>query len=102
MGTVEKSGPLTPGGLAAIERVQPPSMTKILATLEGKGLIRRDRHPTDGRQLHVTITGAGQALVAGERRARTAWLVTALDQLTAEELDLLHEVQPLLDKLASL
>jgi DNA-binding MarR family transcriptional regulator len=99
---VEKNGPMSPGELAASERVQPPSMTKILGTLEGKGLVARDKHPTDGRQAVITITAAGQALVGRERQARDAWLAKALAQLSPEELDLLNRVQPLLDKLGSL
>src|ERR1700709_811562 len=39
--TLDKRGPLSPGELAGLERVQPPSMTKILAKLEEKGLIAR-------------------------------------------------------------
>jgi DNA-binding MarR family transcriptional regulator len=99
---VEKNGPMSPGELAASERVQPPSMTKILGTLEGKGLVARDKNPTDGRQAVITITAAGQALVGRERQARDAWLAKALAQLSPEELDLLNRVQPLLDKLGSL
>jgi DNA-binding MarR family transcriptional regulator len=102
LATIGQAGAITPGELANIERVQPPSMTKILTTLEARRLVRRDRHPTDGRQVIVTITAEGRALVTGERRARTAWLATALDQLSPQELDLLREVQPLLDKLAKL
>jgi DNA-binding MarR family transcriptional regulator len=100
--TVSHGGPMTPGELAASERVQPPSMTKILAGLEGRGLVSRERHPTDGRQVVISITEAGLALVAEERHARNAWLSTALAQLSADELVLLERVRPLLDKLARL
>lgn len=100
--TLEAHGPMTPGVLAASERVQPPSMTKILAGLESRGLVRRDRHPTDGRQAIVTITAEGSALLGRERQARQAWLATALKQLSESELALLREVRPLLDTLATL
>lgn len=99
---LETNGPMTPGELATSERVQPPSMTKILAKLEEKGLVSRDRHPSDGRQVVVSVTADGSALVAGERRARDAWLSTALGKLSPAEQALLREVQPLLDRLAAL
>jgi DNA-binding MarR family transcriptional regulator len=96
------NGPMTPGELATSERVQPPSMTKILAGLEAKGLIRRDKHPTDGRQMIVSVTADGTALLNRERRARQAWLALALEQLTPTEQQLLRDVQPVLDKIANL
>ena len=100
--TLEKRGPMSPGELAAHERVQPPSMTKILAKLEEKGLILRTPHATDRRQVVVAATDAGRTLLAKERRERDAWLSTRLAAITAEERDLLAEVTPLLDKLAAL
>ncbi|MCW2527088.1 MAG: transcriptional regulator, MarR family [Pseudonocardiales bacterium] len=96
------NGPMTPGELAVAERVQPPSMTRILAGLEAKGLARRDKHPTDGRQVIVSVTPQGTALLAREREAREAWLARSLKQLTPTELQLLRAVQPLLDKIANL
>src|SRR5215475_2556139 len=48
--SLELAGEMTPRELAEAERVQPPTMTKIIAKLEDRGLVRRDRHPTDGRQ----------------------------------------------------
>src|SRR5919202_2181701 len=74
MGTLRKSGPMSAGELAACERVQPPSMTKVLANLEERGLVRRDVHPTDRRQAIIAITPAGEALLDEERRSRDAWL----------------------------
>ncbi len=67
-------GPLTPGELAARERVQPPSMTRTLAALEQQGLVVRTPHPTDRRQVLVAATGAAQALLHEDRRHREAWL----------------------------
>src|SRR5688500_5357778 len=49
LGTLTNHGPLTPRELADHEKVQPPSMSRILAGLEERGLVRRTPHPTDGR-----------------------------------------------------
>ena len=100
MATLEKQGAMTAGELAAAERVQPPSMTKVLASLEERGLIRRDPAPNDRRQAIVSITPAGLTLLDEERRSRNAWLTQQLAKLTPEERALLRNVVPVLDKLA--
>jgi DNA-binding MarR family transcriptional regulator len=100
MGTLSKSGPMSAGELAACERVQPPSMSKVLSTLEERGLVRRAVHPDDRRQVILAITDKGEALLDSERRTRDAWLTRRLAALTGEQRDLLRRVVPLLDKLA--
>ena len=100
--TLEKYGPMSPGELAAHERVQPPSMTKILAKLEEKGLVRRTPHATDRRQVVVAATEAGRTLLAEERQERDAWLSTRLAMITPAERELLARVAPLLDRIGAL
>jgi DNA-binding MarR family transcriptional regulator len=100
MGTLLKNGPMSAGELAGYERVQPPSMTKVLANLEERGLVQRDAHPRDRRQVVLAITPAGEQLLASERRSRDAWLTRRLATLSPEERTLLHRVVPILDKLA--
>jgi DNA-binding MarR family transcriptional regulator len=102
MGTLSKHGPMSAGELASCERVQPPSMTKVLASLEEHGYVRRDPHPGDRRQAIVSVTAAGEELLASERRSRDAWLSLRLAKLTADERALLRDVVPVLDKLAAL
>jgi DNA-binding MarR family transcriptional regulator len=100
MGTLYKRGPMSAGELAALERVQPPSMTKVIANLEERGLVRRDVHPADRRQAVIAITPAGEALLDSERRSRDAWLTKRLGTLSAEERALVQRVIPILDTLA--
>jgi DNA-binding MarR family transcriptional regulator len=102
MATLEKRGPLSAGELASAERVQPPSMTKIITLLSEHGLVRREAHPTDRRQSIIALTDAGHELLESERRSRDAWLTQHLSLLTSEERDLLTRVIPVLDKLADL
>ena len=56
MFTLYRHGPMSAGVLASCEGVQPPSMTKVLANLEERGLVRRQAHPTDRRQAIIEIT----------------------------------------------
>lgn len=102
MSTLHKRGSMSAGELASCERVQPPSMTKVLSNLEDRGLVRRDAHPGDRRQAIIAITEAGIALLDSERRSRDTWLSLRLAQLTPDERALLRSVVPVLDKLAAL
>jgi DNA-binding MarR family transcriptional regulator len=102
LGALEKRGPMTPGELASYERVQPPSMTKVLAGLEEHGLVQRTAHPTDRRQAIIELTGAARELLDSERRSRDAWFSQRLATLSDEERALLRDVLPVLDKLAEL
>lgn len=102
LGSLDKQGPMSPRELAAYERVQPPSMTKILASLEEHGLISRSPHPTDGRQAIIDLTTQGHELIDSERRSRDAWFTQRLARLSDDERALLRDVLPVLDKLAEL
>jgi len=100
MGTLRKNGPMSAGELAALERVQPPSMTKVLANLEERGLVRREVDPADRRCAILAITAAGEELLDSERRSRDAWLARRLATLTPEERAVLRRAAPILDRLA--
>jgi DNA-binding MarR family transcriptional regulator len=101
LSTLKRFGPMSPGELAGHERVQPPSMTRVVVALEGMGLVTRTPHPTDGRQVVIDLTPAADELLATEARAREAWLTGQLQQLTAEERTVLREAAVIMDKLAS-
>ncbi|SCL37347.1 DNA-binding transcriptional regulator, MarR family [Micromonospora pallida] len=94
------AGALTPRELADVERVQPPTMTKIVAKLEDRGLVRRTPHPTDGRQVILTVTDGGQAVLDQFERARDGWLATRLADLTEEDLDVLDRAAEILQRIA--
>lgn len=98
--SLELAGALTPRELAEVERVQPPTMTKIVAKLEERGLVRRSPHPTDGRQVILAATEAGRAVLAQFERARDEWLASRLAELRPEERDTLRRAAEILRKLA--
>jgi DNA-binding MarR family transcriptional regulator len=100
LGTLERHGPMTLGELASHEKVQPPSMTRTTATLEERGLVTRVADPVDRRQVRIAMSEAGIALLKEDRKRRDAWLASRVDQLTSDERALLHQVAPLLDRLA--
>jgi DNA-binding MarR family transcriptional regulator len=100
LSTLKRHGPMSPGELAAHERVQPPSMTRVVVALEGMGLVTRTPHPTDGRQVVIGLTAAAEDLLDAEVQAREAWLTGGLQELTAEERTLLREAALIMEKLA--
>ncbi len=101
LSTLRRHGPMSPGELAAHERVQPPSMTRVVVALEGMGLVTRTPHPTDGRQVVIDLTDAAEELLASEARAREAWLSGQLQNLAAEDRAVLRQAAVIMDKLAS-
>jgi DNA-binding MarR family transcriptional regulator len=91
LATLNLEGEMTPGALAAKERVQPPSMTRVIASLAEQKLVKRAPHPRDGRQVIVSLTDTGRALLADEAIAREEWMTEQLSGLTAAQLEVLRE-----------
>ena len=85
MARLAKEGPATTAELARMEGVKPQSMGTVVAALEEKGFIERKPHPTDGRQLKVQLTAAGEATRRSAKDARRTWLTQAIARLDDEE-----------------
>jgi DNA-binding MarR family transcriptional regulator len=100
LAALERHGAMTPGELAEHEKVQPPSMTRVIAALEESGLVIRGPHATDRRQVVLTVTQAGRELVQKSRRLREAWLAQRLRELTPAERAALRAAAPILEKLS--
>jgi DNA-binding MarR family transcriptional regulator len=98
--SLQLAGELTPRELADMERVQPPTMTKIVGKLEERGLVMRRSHPSDRRQVLLTATEQGRAVYAQFEQARNEWLDQALDQLTPEERETLAHAAEILQRVA--
>jgi DNA-binding MarR family transcriptional regulator len=94
-------GPLSPTALAQIERIQPPSMTRVIAALESRGLISRDEHEHDKRQSIIAITEAGREIIDADRVRRKAWLVEILDTLSEPDRRILREALPVLERITN-
>src|SRR3954463_5324593 len=82
LATIDCHGPLTPSELAARERIQRPTATRVLARLEEAGLIARPADPADRRSSLVATTEAGHALLGSVRDRKDAYLARRLDQLS--------------------
>ena len=98
--SLQLAGALTPRELADVERVQPPTMTKIVGKLEERGLVARRPHPTDGRQVILAATEQGRAVYAQFERARNEWLAQQLAELGPDERDTLARAAEILQQVA--
>lgn len=58
-----ETGSLDATELAARANILAPSLTRMIRTLDERGLIRRGRDKADGRRVILTITPAGQHLI---------------------------------------
>jgi len=97
--TIDCNGPLTPSEVAARERIQRPTATRILARLEEAGLIARTPDPADRRSSLVATTPAGAALLVERRARRDAWMAARLDTLSSEDLATLDRAAGILERM---
>lgn len=81
LATICREGPLNAGDVATREGVKPPSATRVLASLETRGLITRTTDPDDGRQVMLAATPDGLARLEDDLRARDAWLAVRIQAL---------------------
>lgn len=96
-----RRGPMTPGALAAAERLQPQSLTRTLARMERQHLVGRRPDEKDRRRSLLALTDAGRQALVRDMRQRDGWLADAMArQLTAAERDLLRIAAELMDRLA--
>jgi len=100
LAALERHGAMTPGELAGHEKVQPPSMTRVIAVLADRGLVLRAAHLTDRRQVMLTVTDRGRELVQQSRHLREAWLAQRLRELSPAERATLRAAAPILEKLS--
>ena len=100
LAALANGGPMTPSALAEHQHVQPPHMTRTVSALVEAGLVRRDADPSDGRQVLVSITPAGETEVRETRRRRDEWLAGRLARLDPGERELLARAAVLLGRLS--
>jgi DNA-binding MarR family transcriptional regulator len=99
LSAIDRKGRVTVGELCALEQVQPPTMTRLVATLVEAGLVRREPDAGDRRVAWLTVSPVGAKLLGRTRRRKEAFLVKRMRNLSLEELELLERVTPLLERL---
>jgi len=99
LATIERHGPLTPSELAGRERVQRPTVTRVLARLEEAGLVDRAADPQDRRSCLVSISGAGSELLQALRDRKDAFLAQRIDALEPADREALDRAAAILERM---
>jgi DNA-binding MarR family transcriptional regulator len=101
LGTLSRLRAISATRLAAEERLQPQSLTRLVLGLERKGLIARTRSAVDRRELAIALTRKGQRVLDEDLELRRAWLEQAVAaELTVKERGLLYAASSAMLKLA--
>ncbi|GLY43931.1 MarR family transcriptional regulator [Amycolatopsis sp. NBRC 101858] len=96
-----RAGTHTPTELAEAERLQPQSLTRILAWVTERELVTRSPDPADGRRSLVSITPAGLTVLREYSARRERWLAGAIEAtLSPTERQLLKLASELLLRVA--
>jgi DNA-binding MarR family transcriptional regulator len=99
LATISRRGPLSPSELAAHERVQRPTATRVAARLEELGLVTKTADADDGRVRRLAVSDAGIALLEASRARKDAWLTRGLDRLSPADRLALARAAALLERL---
>src|SRR5215467_3299511 len=100
LATVERSGPIRLGDLAAAEGIAPSTLTRLVTALEDSGYVRRNADPSDARASTLVITSHGQDALERIRTESTLMLTASLRLLTPEQRSVLADALPVLEQLA--
>ena len=98
--TVALHGPTRVSEVAVTEALNPTMLSRVVQKLEGKGLLRRQPDPEDGRAALIETSGAGRRLFERIRSERTDQLSLILDGLNPEQRARVLAALPVLEELA--
>ncbi|MGB0748318.1 MAG: homoprotocatechuate degradation operon regulator HpaR [Magnetospiraceae bacterium] len=93
---LDEFGPLDPSEIAERSVIMPPSMTRILKTLEDKGMVVRTQHPHDRRRYIIDLTEVSRRAISAATPASNQ-VYAEIEALYGREkleqlLDLLEEL----------
>jgi DNA-binding MarR family transcriptional regulator len=101
LATLRRHGALLAVDLAALERLKPQSLTRLLAGMERAGLIERQPSALDGRARSIALTARGRAILRRDLEARREWLAGAIARtLSIAERELLVSAAPFMLKVS--
>jgi DNA-binding MarR family transcriptional regulator len=99
LSTIERHQPMTVGDLSAHERVQPPTMTRVVSALVDAGFVARHPDPSDRRVAWLGLTPDGARFLARGRTRKEAFLAKRLRRIEPERLTVLARAVDLLEEL---
>ncbi|HEU4656402.1 MAG TPA: MarR family transcriptional regulator [Capillimicrobium sp.] len=99
LATIERHGPLTPSELADRERIQRPTVTRLLGRLEEDGLVTRSPDPGDRRSSLIALSDDGRAVLRAVRSRKDAYLAQRLRALDDDDLATLDRAAAILERM---
>jgi DNA-binding MarR family transcriptional regulator len=99
IGAIYRYGPIPLGELASRERLSPPSISQVVATLEEVRIVERIPDPADRRVCRVAITAAGNRWIEANRVRRNEWLAERIAMLSPPERAAIATAVPVLERL---
>jgi DNA-binding MarR family transcriptional regulator len=87
------------GELALAEQIQPPSVTRLIRSMEAQDLVVCSTDPEDRRCTRVRLTARGKREITAIRQRKTAFLERRLQALSASERERAIEVVLFLEHL---
>jgi DNA-binding MarR family transcriptional regulator len=99
LAAIERHGPVTPSELAAHERVQRPTATRVIARLEELGLVDRAADPSDRRSCLITASAEGRTLLRRQRSRKNQFLARRLAALDPDEVATLERAAAILERI---
>jgi DNA-binding MarR family transcriptional regulator len=99
LSTIRRLGKPTLGELAQAEQVQPPTMTRVVASMEAAGLVVRRGDAGDRRVARVELTAQGRAAIERIRNLKNAYLARQIATLSGVEQAQAAELAALLERL---
>jgi DNA-binding MarR family transcriptional regulator len=100
LATVERSGPMRLGDLAAAEGIAPSTLTRLVTALEESGYVRRCADPSDARASTLAITARGNQMLERIRAENNRMLAASLRMLAPAQRSALAAALPVLEQLA--
>ncbi|MDX6724444.1 MAG: hypothetical protein QOD73_2848 [Solirubrobacteraceae bacterium] len=99
LASIDRYGPVTPSEVAAHERVQRPTATRVIGRLEELGLVDRAPDPSDRRSSLLSASPEGRALLRRLRTRKSQYLARRLAGLDAGELETLDRAAAILERM---
>jgi len=95
---LDEKGAMTPRALADAQNVRPQTVQQTLDALERRKFITRADHPTDRRQILISLSAAGRKELYKARAARQAWLAGELGKLPAREIKTVTDALAIIER----
>lgn len=92
-------GPCSVSELAAAEQVSVPTMSRMVRSLEDRGLVTRQPDPSDGRAVRLQPTPEGRRMLEEGRDRRVGSLAGMLSRLDAGDLEAVERTAAVLEAL---